>query len=99
MIRRVVAVQFSQDATAEQIRRYVETVEGFPEQIPQIRKSSRGLHVSDGDDSVAYSHVSLLDFDTMEDLQGFLKHPVHLAAAAGLFREVVAKRVIVNYEI
>ncbi len=99
MIRRVVAVQFSEDATAGQIEQFVQTVQGFARLVPQIRNLSRGLHMSEGDDSVAFSHVTLFDFETMEDLQGFMKHPVHLEAIRGIFRQVVAKRVIVNYEL
>ncbi len=99
MIRRVVLVQFSGDATAEQIERFVETVKSFPKMIPEIKSLSRGLHMNDGDDSVAFSHVSQFDFETMEDLQRFLTHPVHLEAIKGIFADVVAKRAVVNYQV
>ncbi len=48
---------------------------------------------------MAFSYVSLLDFETLEDVRAFLKHPAHLAAAHGLFRQIVGQRVVVNYQL
>ncbi|MDP2937490.1 MAG: Dabb family protein [Dehalococcoidia bacterium] len=89
MIRRVVSVKFKEGTSTQQAQQYVDTVRGFPGRVPVIKRLSSGPHASDGDDSVAFSHVSVVDFETMEDLQAFLKHPAHRTAADRLFRQIV----------
>jgi len=99
MIRRVVAVKFKEGTSPEQVQEYVETVRKFPGQVSAIVHLTTGPHVSDGDDSVAFSHVSLFDFEDLEGVRAFLTHPAHLAAAHGLFRQIIGQRVVVNYEL
>ncbi len=99
MIRRVVLVKFKEGAGPKEKKEYVEAVHGLAAGIPQIKSLSRGFHVSDGDDALAYFHASIFDFETRDDLQAFLTHPVHLETRDKVFQRIVGERVIVNYEI
>lgn len=99
MIRRVVLVKLVEGAGPKEEEEYIDAVKGLAARIPQIKRLSRGLHISDGDDTLAFSHASIFEFETQEDLQAFIVHPVHHETRDRVFRRIVGKRVIVNYEV
>ncbi|MEV8511628.1 Dabb family protein [Dactylosporangium sp. NPDC051484] len=95
MFRHVVLIKFKPDVTPEQIEQLTNRLESVSDAIPQVRAvacgSDRGLIQGSSDFAI------VVDFDSIDDYNVYLRHDDHVALA-GLLGPLVESRAVVDYE-
>ena len=69
-------------------------LENLPASIPQVRSLEVGININTS--NAAYDAVLYSEFESMDDLSLYQKHPDHLHAA-DYIHSVVAARVVADY--
>ena len=98
MVKHIVLFQLDPEmesnARLKVMQAFKEGIEALPEKIACIRKIEGGLNINSEEtfDIALYS-----EFDTLEDVKEYAKHPAHLAVAA-LLRDCKKSRSCVDYE-
>jgi quinol monooxygenase YgiN len=83
----------SKEENAEKLKNYLEALK---DKIREIRHIEVGINISGSDtasDVVLYS-----EFDSMEDLEAYLKHPEHQKIVS-FVNEIRSERRVVDYEV
>lgn len=101
MIRHIVMFEFAKEAEGrsadENAQIAKELFLALPEKVEVIRRLEVGINDKDADET-NYTFCLTVDFDSIEDLNAYQKHPVHLEAA-GFIGKVRTKRACVDYVI
>lgn len=84
----------SQEEKLGIMNKFKAAIEALPAKIPVIRKIEVGLNMNPAED---YDIALYSEFDTLEDVNFYAKHPDHVAAA-GIIAEVKDGRACVDYE-
>jgi hypothetical protein len=80
LIRHVVMLKFKPDFGQESREHWAEQARKMPQKITEIRSFSLGFDVVGSERS--WDAAIVADFDTIEDMQKYATHPVHLPVAA-----------------
>lgn len=94
MIDHLVFLAAREDASPEDIEDLIASIRNLKETVPGVVDLSVGENFSPR--SGGYTHGLFVRFETAEDLQGYLKHPDHLAVGEKL--DALTTRIVVDYE-
>ena len=94
MIDHLVFLATREDASLEDIEDLISSIRELRDTVPGVVDLSVGENFSKR--SGGYTHGLFVRFESAEDLQGYLKHPDHLAAVEKLDR--LTTRIVVDYE-
>ncbi len=95
MIDHLVLFTVNDDASPEDIEDLLSTLRGLKDSVPGVVDLSVGEDFSGR--GGGYTHGLFARFENREDLQGYLKHPEHVAGVEKL-DALTAGRVVVDYE-
>lgn len=96
LLRHVVMFRFKPETTQEEIDHVMATLRNLPEAIPEVKDFEWGLETSGRDMNDDYTHLALFTYESKEDLQTYLDHPVHVEAAE-IIGEYVESTFIFDY--
>lgn len=96
MIRHVVLLTWTPDATPEQHQAVVDTLRGLPAVIPQIVRYRVGTDLGLAEGNVDL--VVIADFASAEDYVVYRDHADHQAAIATRIKPILAGRTAIQYE-
>ena len=94
MIDHLVFLAANEDASPEDMEDLISSLRNLKETVPGVVDLSVGENFSPR--SGGYTHGLFVRFESVEDLQAYLKHPDHLAVAEKLDR--LTDRIVVDYE-
>jgi Stress responsive A/B Barrel Domain len=94
VIDHLVFVSVRGEASPEDVEDLISSIRGLKDTVPGVVDLSVGENFSER--SGGYTHGILVRFESVEDLQGYMKHPDHLAVVEKLDR--LASRIVVDYE-
>ncbi len=94
MIDHLVFMEVREDASPEDVEDLISSIRGLRDTVPGVVDLSVGENFSER--SGGYTHGLFARFESVEDLQGYLKHPDHLSVAEKLDR--LTSRIVVDYE-
>jgi hypothetical protein len=94
MIDHLVLLAAKADASPEDIEDLIASIRGLKDTVPGIVDLSAGENFSSR--SGGYTHGLFVRFESAEDLQGYLKHPDHLAVVGKL--DALTTRIVIDYE-
>ena len=98
MIKHIVLFRLKKEMLQEEkvslMKRFKQEIEALPNDIDFIRKIEVGLNVNPTED---FDIALYSEFDDMEDVMRYAKHPKHLAVAA-LLNDAKESRSCVDYE-
>jgi hypothetical protein len=94
VIDHLVFLTTREDATPEEIEDLVSSIRGLKDSVPGVVDLTVGENFSER--SGGYTHGIFVRFESAEDLQGYMKHPDHLAVVEKLDR--LTSRIVVDYE-
>ena len=94
MIDHLVFMEVSEDASPGDVEDLISSIRGLRDTIPGVVDLSVGENFSER--SGGYTHGLFVRFESVEDLQGYLKHPDHLDVVEKLDR--LTSRIVVDYE-
>ena len=94
MIDHLVFLSARGDASKEDIEDLISSLRNLKDTIPSVVDLSAGENFSQR--SGGYTHGVFVRFESVEDLQGYMKHPDHLAVVEKLDR--LTSRIVVDYE-
>lgn len=86
--------QLSEDERFQVAQEFKKQIELLPCEIDFIRKIEVGLNVNPAED---FDIALYSEFDSMDDVKRYAKHPKHLAVAA-LLKDAKESRSCVDYE-
>ncbi len=95
MIRHIVLLKFKSDVSQAQIDEVLSFAQRLPTAIPEIRALAAGKNFTPRDDT--FSHAIVDDFQSVEDLNKYSAHPVHLELVS-LLRPLIEKLNFVDFE-
>ena len=94
MIDHLVFLATRDDASPEDIEDLISSIRGLKETVPGVVDLTVGENFSER--SGGYTHGIFVRFESRRDLQGYMKHPDHLAVVEKLDR--LTNRIVVDYE-
>jgi Stress responsive A/B Barrel Domain len=94
MIDHLVFLVAREDASPEDIEDLISSIRGLKDTVPGIVDLTVGENFSER--SGGYTHGIFVRFESREDLQGYMKHPDHLAVVEKL--DALTTRIVVDYE-
>jgi Stress responsive A/B Barrel Domain len=94
MIDHLVFMEVREDASPEDVEDLISSIRGLRDTVPGVVDLSVGENFSER--SGGYTHGLFVRFESVEDLQGYLKHPDHLSVVEKLDR--LTSRIVVDYE-
>ena len=94
MIDHLVFVATRDDASTEDVEDLIASIRKLKDTVPSVVDLSVGENFSPR--SGGYTHGIFVRLETAEDLQGYMKHPDHLAVAEKL--DALTTRIVVDYE-
>jgi Stress responsive A/B Barrel Domain len=94
MIDHLVFLAAREDASPEDIEDLISSIRVLRDTVPGVVDLSVGENFSER--SGGYTHGLFVRFESIEDLQEYLKHPNHLAVVEKLDR--LTTRIVVDYE-
>jgi Stress responsive A/B Barrel Domain len=94
MIDHLVFLAAREDASPEDIEDLISSIRELRDTVPGVVDLSVGENFSER--SGGYTHGLFVRFESIEDLQEYLKHPNHLAVVEKLDR--LTTRIVVDYE-
>jgi coenzyme F420-reducing hydrogenase beta subunit len=94
MIDHLVFVATKDDASTEDVEDLIASIRKLKDTVPGVVDLSVGENFSPR--SGGYTHGIFVRLETAEDLQGYMKHPDHLAVAEKL--DALTTRIVVDYE-
>jgi Stress responsive A/B Barrel Domain len=94
MIDHLVFLVAREDASPEDIEDLISSIRGLKDTVPGVVDLTVGENFSER--SGGYTHGIFVRFESREDLQGYMKHPDHLAVVEKL--DALTTRIVVDYE-
>ena len=94
MIDHLVFVSVRGEASPEDVEDLISSIRGLKDTVPGVVDLSVGENFSER--SGGYTHGIFVRLESVEDLQGYMKHPDHLAVVEKLDR--LTSRIVVDYE-
>ena len=94
MIDHLVFLAVREDASPEDVEDLISSIRGLKDTVPGVVDLTVGENFSER--SGGYTHGLFVRFETREDLQGYIKHPDHLAVVEKL--DALTTRIVVDYE-
>ncbi len=94
MIDHLVFLAVKEDASHEDIEDLISSIRGLRDTVPGVVDLTVGENFSER--SGGYTHGIFVRFESVEGLQGYMKHPDHLAVVEKLDR--LTSRIVVDYE-
>jgi antibiotic biosynthesis monooxygenase (ABM) superfamily enzyme len=94
MIDHLVLLASREDASSQDIEDLISSIRGLKDTVPGVVDLSVGENFSPR--SGGYTHGIFVRFESVEDLQGYMKHPDHLAVVEKL--DALTERIVVDYE-
>jgi hypothetical protein len=94
MIDHLVFLAVREDASPEDVEDLISSIRGLKETVPGVVDLTVGENFSER--SGGYTHGMFVRFESVEDLQGYMKHPDHLAVVEKL--DALTDRIVVDYE-
>jgi hypothetical protein len=94
MIDHLVFLVAREDASPEDIEDLISSIRGLNDTVPGVVDLTVGENFSER--SGGYTHGIFVRFESREDLQGYMKHPDHLAVVEKL--DALTTRIVVDYE-
>jgi antibiotic biosynthesis monooxygenase (ABM) superfamily enzyme len=94
MIDHLVFLAVRDDASPEDIEDLISSIRGLKATVPGVVDLTVGENFSER--SGGYTHGLFVRFESVEDLQGYMKHPDHLAVVEKL--DALTTRIVVDYE-
>jgi len=94
MIDHLVFLAAREDASAADLEDLIASIRSLKDTVPGVVDLSVGENFSQR--SGGYTHGLFVRFESLEDLQGYLKHPDHLAVGEKL--DALTTRIVVDYE-
>ena len=98
MIRHVVLLKFSEEATTERRAELTVAFAALATQIPQVRSLEWGLNASPEQLDKGFTHCFLVTFDDEVARDAYLPHPAHLAFVSEL-KPWLADVLVVDYAV
>lgn len=98
MIRHLVLLKFSEEATPERRAELAAAFTSLASQIPQIRSLEWGLDASPEGLGKGFTHCFLVTFDDEAARDAYLPHPAHLAFVSEL-KPWLADVLVVDYAV
>ena len=94
MIDHLVFLAVREDASPEDVEDLISSIRGLKDTVPGVVDLAVGENFSER--SGGYTHGLFVRFESREDLQGYMKHPDHLAVVEKL--DALTTRIVVDYE-
>jgi antibiotic biosynthesis monooxygenase (ABM) superfamily enzyme len=94
VIDHLVFLAVREDASPEDIEDLISSIRELKDTVPGVVDLTVGENFSER--SGGYTHGIFVRFESVEDLQGYMKHPDHLAVVEKLDR--LTSRIVVDYE-
>ena len=94
MIDHLVFLAVREDASSEEIEDLISSIRGLKDTVPGVVDLTVGENFSER--SGGYTHGIFVRFESREGLQGYMKHPDHLAVVEKL--DALTTRIVVDYE-
>jgi antibiotic biosynthesis monooxygenase (ABM) superfamily enzyme len=94
MIDHLVFLSAREEASPEDIEDLISSIRGLKETVPGVMDLTVGENFSPR--SGGYTHGLFVRFESIEDLQEYMKHPDHLAVVEKL--DALTTRIVVDYE-
>jgi hypothetical protein len=96
MIRHVVLLRWTEDATEEQKQRVAAEIARLPSLVPSLQAFHTGpdLGINPGN----FDFAAAADFDDIDGYLAYRDHPEHQAMISQFILPVAAQRVAVQYE-
>ena len=94
MIDHLVFLAVREDASQEDVEDLISSIRGLRDTVPGVVDLTVGENFSER--SGGYTHGIFVRFESVEGLQGYMKHPDHLAVVEKLDR--LTSRIVVDYE-
>jgi hypothetical protein len=94
MVDHLVFLAVREDASPEDIEDLISSIWRLKDSVPGVVDLTVGENFSER--SGGYTHGLFVRFESVEDLQGYMKHPDHLAVVEKLDR--LTNRIVVDYE-
>ena len=94
MIDHLVFLAVREDAPPEDVEDLISSIRGLKDTVPGVVDLTVGENFSGR--SGGYTHGIFVRFESVEDLQGYMKHPDHLAVVEKLDR--LTTRIVADYE-
>ena len=98
MIRHLVLLKFSEEATTERRAELAAAFAGLATQIPQVRSLEWGCNVSPEGLDKGFTHCFLVTFNNEADRDAYLPHPAH-RAFLGELKPWLADVLVVDYSV
>ena len=96
MIDHLVLFTVREDASAEDVEDMLESLRALRSSVPSVIDLSAGENFSER--GGPYTHGLFARFQTPDDLQAYLSHPEHRAAADKLNTFAESDRIVVDYD-
>lgn len=93
VLRHVVLIDFTDDATDSTLQNIERDLQGLKENITQIKKLEWGTNIQEGSE---YSHCLFMSFENRGALNQYEQHPEHLEFTS-TYGKYVAKKTEVDY--
>lgn len=97
MIRHMVAFSFKPDAPEPLKAALLAEYASFPSHYPAMRNFQAGHNISERDTSFEYGFT--VEFETAAELKAYLNSASHEEHVTERFRSLVARRMIVSFEV
>ena len=94
MIDHLVFLVAREDASPEDFEDLISSIRGLKDTVLGVVDLTVGENFSER--SGGYTHGIFVRFESREDLQGYMKHPDHLAVVEKL--DALTTRIVVDYE-
>ena len=94
MIDHLVFLAARDDASAEDVEDLIASIRKLKDTVPGVVDLSAGENFSPR--SGGYTHGIFVRFETVEELQGYMKHRDHLAVVEKL--DALTTRIVIDYE-
>jgi Stress responsive A/B Barrel Domain len=94
MIDHLVFLAVREEASPEDIEDLISSIRGLKDTVPGVVDLTVGENFSER--SGGYTHGLFVRFESVEDLQRYMKHPDHLAVVEKLDR--LTSRIVLDYE-
>jgi hypothetical protein len=94
MIDHLVFLAVREEASPEEVEDLISSIRGLKDTVPGVVDLTLGENFSER--SGGYTHGLFVRFESVVDLQRYMKHPDHLAVVEKLDR--LTSRIVVDYE-
>jgi len=94
MVDHLVFLAVREDASPEDIEDLISSIRRLKDTVPGVVDLTVGENFSER--SGGYTHGIFVRFENVEGLQGYMKHPDHLAVVEKL--DALTTRIVVDYE-